>query len=46
MLQKSRKLVLFELGETYVKFLASAFNIWGENDSVRVFKMAKIVEQK
>ena len=46
MLQKSRGLVLFELGETYVNFLASVFNIWGENDSVRVCKMAKIVEQK
>lgn len=47
MLQKFRSLILFELGEKYVKFLASAFHIFGEkNYSIRVFRMAKLVEQK
>lgn len=32
MLQKFRGLILFELGEKYVKFLPSAFHIWGEKE--------------
>lgn len=42
MLNKFRGLVFFELGEIYVEFLPSVFNIWGGKDFVRIFKMAKL----
>lgn len=34
MLQKFRGLILFELGEKYVKFLASAFHIFWEKKKI------------